>query len=50
MNLNPRAVLLANAIIAGTLNYTVAVTARPDLKDDIDTHLTATGNGHLIGT
>jgi len=39
------AIFMAKRIIAGRNTYTEVVTARPDLKADIDQYLTE--NGHL---
>lgn len=39
---------LAKQIISGMLDYTEAVTRRPDYKADIDQYLTDTENEHLI--
>lgn len=48
MNLDPRAMLLGKYIVNGTLAYSVAVTSRPDLKNDIDAYLTSVGREDLI--
>jgi len=39
---------LVNRIIEGKLAYTLAVTKRPDLKDEIDALLTTKGHEELI--
>ena len=42
------AAFLAQRIIDGKLDYTYAVTRRPDLKADIDQYLTENGHPELI--
>ena len=42
------AIFLAKRIIAGRNTYTEVVTARPDLKADIDQYLTDNGHPELI--
>ena len=42
------AIFLAKRIIAGRNTYAEVVTARPDLKADIDQYLTENGHPELI--
>ncbi|WP_276326513.1 hypothetical protein [Paenibacillus antarcticus] len=41
--------LVAQSIIDGKTDYTVAITKRPDLKIGIDSYLTGQGRADLIG-
>lgn len=42
------ALFMAMRIMEGKQDYTLVVTKRPDLKDDIDTYLLVQGRGDLI--